>query len=81
MIGSLVNRFRSINLLGYSSMRHVFRWTSTNISSPQTDGEKKLNQILKTRFPNAKLIDVKDTSCNYRMNVLINIFSRDHSRS
>lgn len=73
MIGSLVNRFRPSNLLSYSSMRNVFRLASTNVSSAQTDGEKKLNQILQNRFTNAKLIDVKDTSCNYRMNVVIDI--------
>lgn len=34
-------------------------------SSAQTDGEKKLIDILKNRFTKAKLINVKDTSCKY----------------
>jgi hypothetical protein len=40
---------------------------SVNVSSSQTDGETKLNDILKKRFTNARLINVKDTSCKYRI--------------
>ena len=62
MIGALIHRFRLSSVIGAQSLR---RYASTTSS---TAGEKKLNEILKKRFPNARLVDVKDTSCNYRMN-------------
>ena len=34
-------------------------------SAAQTDGERKLTDILKNRFTQAKLVNVKDTSCKY----------------
>lgn len=63
---SLFNRFRLSNLITKQSSFNLFRYTSTNTSaSSKTDGETKLSTILKQRFPNARLIDVKDTSCKY----------------
>lgn len=65
MISSLINRFRLSNMITNQTTINIFRYAS--ISSPsQTDGEKKLNDILKKRFSNARLINVKDTSCKYQ---------------
>lgn len=65
MISSLINRFRLSNLITNQTTINIFRYASNNVSASQTDGEKKLNDILKARFTNAKHIDVKDTSCKY----------------
>jgi hypothetical protein len=66
MIGALMNRFRLSNLITNQNTINLFRVVSVNASSAsQTDGETKLNDVLKKRFPNARLIDVKDTSCKY----------------
>jgi hypothetical protein len=64
MILSFVNRFRLSNFVTNQNTINLFRYASVNTSSP-TDGEKQLNDILKKRFSNARLIDVKDTSCKY----------------
>jgi hypothetical protein len=61
-MASLIHRFRLINQTSINLLRYM----STNVSSSPTDGETKLNDILKKRFPTARLIDVKDTSCKYR---------------
>lgn len=68
MIGAWIQRVRWSNVIGLQSTRDLFRYASMTSSASTTAGEKKLNEILKKRFPNARLIDVKDTSCNYRMN-------------
>lgn len=68
MIGAWIHRFRLSSLVGLQSTRDLFRYASMNTTASSTTGEKKLNEILKKRFPNARMIDVKDTSCNYRMN-------------
>ena len=67
-MASLIQRFRLS-----SALTNVFRYSHANASSSssssaakRTDGETKLNEILKKRFPDARLIDVKDTSCKYR---------------
>ena len=60
MMISLFNRFR---LPSTNVLRVATRFYAS--SSPLTDGEKNLNELLKMRFPNARLINVKDTSCNY----------------
>jgi hypothetical protein len=69
MIGAFINRFRLSNLITNQNTINLFRYTRVNTSSSspaaQTDGETKLNDVLKKRFPNARLIDVKDTSCKY----------------
>jgi len=64
---SLINRFRLLNLLTNQTSINLVRYMSTNVSSSQSDGETKLNDILKKRFPNARRIDVKDTSCKYKI--------------
>ena len=67
MILFFTNRFRLSNLLTNQSAIKLFRCTIANAlsSSPKTDGETTLTNILKSRFQNAHLIDVKDTSCKY----------------
>ncbi len=67
MISSFINRCRLSNLLANQNTINIFRYANINASSssPRTDGEVKLNDILKKRFPNARLVDVKDTSCKY----------------
>ncbi len=67
MILSFINRFRLSNLITNQTSINIFRYMSINVSSSQTDGETKLNDILKKRFTNARLINVKDTSCKYRI--------------
>ena len=62
MMMSLINRFRLVNQTSLNRIRLM----STNVSSSKTESETNLNEILKKRFPNARLIDVKDTSCKYR---------------
>jgi hypothetical protein len=67
MILSFINRFRLSNLITNQTTINLFRYTSVNVSSSLTDGEKNLNEILKKRFSNARFIHVKDTSCKYRI--------------
>ncbi|CAF0950618.1 unnamed protein product [Rotaria sordida] len=57
-----MNRFRLSNLIRNQTTLNLFRYTSINASSSKTVDETKLNDILKKRFSNARLIDVKDTS-------------------
>lgn len=65
MILSYMNRFRLSNLIANQNFINIFRYANINASSSRTEGETKLNDILKKRFPNARLVDVKDTSCKY----------------
>ena len=66
MISLIMNRFRPLNFITNSSTKNLFRCTTVNyLSILKTAGETTLNNILKNRFPNARLIDVKDTSCKY----------------
>ncbi|CAF1272075.1 unnamed protein product [Adineta steineri] len=65
MFLSFANRFRLSNLIANQNAINIFRYANVNApssSSSQTDGETKLNEILKKRFPDARLVDVKDTS-------------------
>lgn len=58
---SLINRFRLSSVL-----TNAFRYSHANASSSKrTEGETKLSEILKKRFPDARVINVKDTSCKY----------------
>ncbi|CAF0762086.1 unnamed protein product [Adineta ricciae] len=56
-----MNRVRLSNLLTSQKTLNFLRYANVNTSS-QTKDEKKLSDILKSRFPNARLVDVKDTS-------------------
>ena len=60
MIGAFVNRVRPLFVLPrvQQSLAGI-RWAS----SGKTDGERQLSEILHQRFPKARRIDVKDTSC------------------
>jgi len=73
MISSFINRFRLLNLITNKTTINLFRYTSVKISSLQTDGEIKLNDILKKRFSKARLINVKDTSCKYKISLIESI--------
>jgi hypothetical protein len=53
---AMIHRFRLPNLIRFASMR---------AAASKSESETKLGEILKQRFPTARLIDVKDTSCNY----------------
>jgi len=77
MISSFINRCRLSNLLVNRNTINIFRYANVNASSSssRTDGEVKLNDILKKRFPNARLVDVKDTSCKYMI-----YFSKNYTR-
>jgi hypothetical protein len=76
MISSFINRCRLSNLLANQNTINIFRYANVNASSSsRTDGEVKLNDILKKRFPNARLVDVKDTSCKYMI-----YFSKNYTR-
>lgn len=70
MIVSLINRLRPWSILPrVNPSLAVFRLAS----SGKTDGEQQLTTTLAKRFPRARLIDVKDTSCKS-----IWSFSRSH---
>ncbi len=76
MIFSLINRFHLANLIANQTNRNLFRYMSVQVSS-LTDGEKKLNDLLKTRFSKARLINVKDTSCKYKIYLFENYMMED----
>ncbi|UJR26459.1 hypothetical protein I4U23_007789 [Adineta vaga] len=58
---SYMNRFRLSNLITNQKTLNFLRYANVNTSS-QTDGERQINDVLKNRFPNARLVNVKDTS-------------------
>ena len=71
MFLSTMNRVRLSNLLTSQKTLNFLRYANVNTSS-QTEGEKKLSDVLKSRFANARLINVKDTSCKYPIDFLFN---------
>ncbi|CAF0789971.1 unnamed protein product [Rotaria sp. Silwood1] len=74
MIAAFLNRFRFSNLIRNQTTLNLFRYSNINASSSsKTEDEMKLNDILKKRFPNARLIDVKDTSagCGASFEVIV----------
>lgn len=66
MLVRFLNRFRLSSLITNQTNLNLFRFASSNAPPAQTDGEIQLNDILKKRFPQARLIIVKDTSCKYK---------------
>ncbi|CAF2865098.1 unnamed protein product [Rotaria sp. Silwood2] len=79
---TFINRFRLSNLIRNQNTLNVFRYSSINTSSSsssKTEDESKLSDVLKKRFPNARLIDVKDTSAgcgaSYEIVVVTNEFA------
>ncbi|CAF0761863.1 unnamed protein product [Adineta ricciae] len=61
MFLSTMNRVRLSNLLTSQKTLNFLRCANVNTQS-QTEGEKKLSDVLKSRFANARLVNVKDTS-------------------
>lgn len=62
MIVNFLNRLQVSNLIRNQISFNLFRYAS---QSSKTEAEIKLNDVLKNRFPNARLVDVKDTSGKY----------------
>ena len=65
MLGSLARRFRLSTVLVNATTPNAWRFASAHTTPKKTDGEVNLSEILKKRFPAARLLDVKDTSCKY----------------
>ena len=66
MLASLARRCRLSNVLVNAAMTpNGLRFASAHTTPSKTDGEIKLSEILKKRFPSARLLNVKDTSCKY----------------